>query len=132
MEGIAIEIATCMEQAARASGCLFDHYVAIGGGASSDLWLQILADVTDKPVFRSTTTEASALGAGMAAAKGVGWSPSIRDASEKMAGRILSRFEPDPRRVPLYRESREIQTELWPLVATWNRRLTEFSRRGAS
>jgi sugar (pentulose or hexulose) kinase len=132
MEGIAIEIATCMEQAAKASGSLFDHYVAIGGGASSDLWLQILADVANKPVFRSTTTEASALGAGMVAAKGAGWTGSIRNASEKMAGEILSRFEPAPRQVSLYRELRELQTELWPLVAAWNRRLTEFARRGAS
>ena len=129
LEGIAIEIAECMEQASRASGCPLDHYVAIGGGASSDLWLQILADVSAKPVLRSTTTEASALGAGMAAAKGAGWRRTIRECSEAMAGEIVSRFEPDPGRVALYRELRVLQTGLWPLVAQWNRELAAFARR---
>ena len=129
LEGIAIEIAHCMERASRASGCSYDHFVAIGGGATSDLWLQILADVSATPVFRSRTTEASALGAGMAAAKGAGWRRSIREASEAMAGEIVSRFEPEPGRRDRYRELRALQTELWPLVATWNRRLAEFARR---
>lgn len=72
MEGVAIEIALTMEAASVASGAPFDHYVAIGGGASSDLWTRILADVGARPVCRSTATEASSLGAAMAAAKGVG------------------------------------------------------------
>jgi xylulokinase len=130
LEGIAIDIAESVDQAARESGCALDHYVAIGGGASSDLWLRILADVSAKPVYRSTSTEASALGAGMAAAKGAGWSPTIRECSEAMAGEIVTRFEPDAPRVALYRELRALQTELWPLVSDWNRRLVEFARRG--
>lgn len=129
LEGIAFEIAVCMEQASRESGCALDHYVAIGGGAASDLWLQILADVSTKPVFRSTTAEASALGAGMAAAKGAGWRPSLREASEAMVGEIVSRFEPIAAHVERYRDLRAIYTEFWPLMASWNRRLAEFARR---
>ncbi len=120
-----------MEQASRKSGCALDHYVAIGGGAASDLWLQILADASAKPVFRSTTAEASALGAGMAAAKGVGWSPTLREASEAMAGEIVSRFEPIAANVERYRELRAIYTEFWPLMAAWNRRLAEFAPGGS-
>jgi len=129
LEGIALEIAICMEQASRESGRALDHYVAIGGGAASDLWLQILADASAKPVFRSTTAEASALGAGMAAARGAGWRPSLREASEAMAGDIVSRFEPIAAHVERYRELRAIYSEFWPLVAAWNRRLAEFARR---
>ncbi len=129
LESLAIEIAECMEQAARASASSLDHYVAIGGGASSDLWLQILADVSETPVLRLTTTEASALGAAMAAAKGAGWKPSLAETSLAMAGEVVARFEPEPGRAARYRELRAIQSSLWPQVAEWNRRLAAFAGR---
>ena len=46
---------------------------AIGGGARSNLWCGMIADATGLPVQRSTTVEASALGAGIVAAVGAGW-----------------------------------------------------------
>jgi hypothetical protein len=52
------------------------------------------------------------------------------DARGIVAGEIVTRFEPDAERVTLYRELRALQTELWPLVSDWNRRLVEFARRG--
>ena len=39
-----------------------EHYVAIGGGAKSDLWCQILADASGRDVKRLETVEASSLG----------------------------------------------------------------------
>ena len=74
-------------------------------------------------------TEASALGAAMAAAKGVGWFGGIEEAAEAMASATIRTFEPDARRVEVYRELRQIQAELWPLVSAWNRRLVEFAER---
>jgi sugar (pentulose or hexulose) kinase len=56
----------------------------MGGGAQSDLWCQIIADITDKPVFRATTTEAAALGAGILAATAVGCYANAREAAEEM------------------------------------------------
>ena len=129
LEGVAIEIAVTMEAASVASGVAIDHYVAIGGGASSDLWARILADAGARPVYRSTATEASSLGAAMAAAKGAGWYSTLKDSSLAMAATPTLAFEPDPRRVELYREFRQIHTDLWPLVGQWNRRLTAFAER---
>ena len=45
-----------------------------------------------------------------------------------MAGKTLAQFDPDPTRVSRYRELRELQTELWPLAAAWNRRLADFTQ----
>jgi xylulokinase len=126
LEGIALEQAQTTGEAAAATGPI-DHYVAIGGGAASDLWLQILADATARPVLRSATVEASALGAAMAAAKGAGWFPSIAEASAAMAGRPVSRFEPDGRRSARYAELLAVHAELWPTLAAWNRRLAAFT-----
>jgi len=45
------------------TGVAVAELVAIGGGAASDLWCDILAGVTGKAVLRSATVEASSLGA---------------------------------------------------------------------
>jgi len=65
--------------------------VALGGGSHSDLWPQIVADVCGIPVARSTTTEATCLGAGIMAATAAGWytaSPLGRADSRLRAARL--------------------------------------------
>lgn len=57
---------------------------AIGGGAKSTLWLQMIADATGLVVERSLTVEASALGAGIIAAAGAGWYEDSRSAARGM------------------------------------------------
>lgn len=54
---------------------------ALGGGAKSALWLQILADVTGLPVERPACSEAASLGAALLAAVGAGYFASIEDAA---------------------------------------------------
>jgi xylulokinase len=130
LEGLVLEQATCTLAVEQATGTRIDHFVAIGGGAASDLWVQILADATGRAVQRSETVEASSLGAAIAAAKGAGWTPSIAAATEAMAGRPTRSFEPDPKRQARYAELRAIHAELWPKVAEWNRRLGDFAAAG--
>ncbi len=77
-----------------ASGQSIDYYVAIGGGAGSPLWRQMLADASNKPVLITDTLEASALGAGMTAAFGAGWFSSIAEAAAQMAGHETQVIEP--------------------------------------
>ena len=127
LEGIALDLADAASRAVAATGVDIDHYVVIGGGASSDLWAQILADACARPIRRSTATEASSLGAAMAAARGARWFASFTEAAAAMASRTVRTFEPDPTRVARYAELRAIQTDLWPTLAAWNRRLAAFT-----
>ena len=60
LEGIALEVAAQTDKIAAATGGEIRQFSAIGGGSDSDLWLQILADASGRPVFRSTAREASA------------------------------------------------------------------------
>ena len=129
LEGIALEQAICTNKAEQATGSRIDRYVAIGGGAASDLWSQIIADATARPVQRSTTVEASSLGAAMAAAKGCGWFASFAEASAAMAGEITRTFEPDAKRVARYAELRAIYEDLWPTLSAWNARMAAFVER---
>jgi xylulokinase len=129
MEGVALEQANSSNSVAKVSGVPIEDFVAIGGGAASDLWAQILADATGRPVLRSATVEASSLGAAIAAAKGAGWYHTIADAAAAMAGQPVRTFEPDPKRAARYAELRALHAELWPQVASWNERLVSFAER---
>jgi sugar (pentulose or hexulose) kinase len=104
----------------------------VGGGAASDLWAQILADASGRTVVRSSTVEASSLGAAMAAAKGAGWFPTIAVASAAMAGEAVASFAPDAQTTLQYAELKAIHGELWPQLAAWNRRLSDFVERQAA
>ena len=53
-----------------------------GGGASSDLWLRIIADVIGLPVRIVGTAESAAHGAAMLAAVGAGAFDSVAEACE--------------------------------------------------
>jgi len=61
-----------------------DEIVFAGGASKGKLWCQILADVTGCKVKVPTVTEATALGAAMAAGVGVGVYESLVEASEKL------------------------------------------------
>jgi xylulokinase len=52
-----------------------------GGGAKSRLWRQIIANVTQKPVFTPRVTETTALGAAMMAAVGTGAFAGLEEAA---------------------------------------------------
>lgn len=130
LEGIALEQAMVTEQIARATSPI-THFVAIGGGAKSDLWCQILADATGRDVKRLDTVEASALGAACAAAKGAGWYASVPQAAAAMAGKPAKSFGPKTKAHRRYRELLSLHAELWPLVSRWNSRLAAFAN-GAS
>ncbi|MGH6884054.1 MAG: FGGY-family carbohydrate kinase, partial [Hypericibacter sp.] len=93
----------------------------------SNLWVQILADASGRPVKRSTTVEASSLGAAMVAAKGAGWFASINEASAAMASKPARTFEPDRARAARYAELLDIHASLWPALSDWNARLAAFT-----
>lgn len=83
LEALTAEISRGI-QAMAAEGLALERIRAIGGGAQSQLWLQMLADATGLPVERSLTVEASALGAGIVAAVGAGWFADFSTAASAM------------------------------------------------
>ena len=132
LEGVVLEQALASKRLQAASGLTIDHYVAVGGGAASDLWMQILADAAGVPVHRSTSKEASSLGAAIAAAMGCGWFRSFTEASTAMAGPVVGNFEPRPKEKAAYAELGEIYRELWPTLSSWNRKLARFVEQQAA
>lgn len=94
LEAITLEFARALHKM-RATGQPADRIFAIGGGAQNQLWLRMIADSTGLSVIRSLSNEASALGAGILAAVGVGWYPDFKIATAAMT-QSAGAIEPDP------------------------------------
>lgn len=116
LEGVAFNLATCVE-AFRASGAAVDRLDAIGGGAASDIWLQILADVWGATVRRRTIVEeANSLGAAVTAGVGVGLldfdvAPSLSD--------VTAEFDPDPARHAAYAQHHAQFLDVYSRLEPW-------------
>ena len=128
IEGITLDQVMATADLEIAASQHVSHYVAIGGGANSPLWRQMLADASGKPVHVSGTIEASALGAGMIAAFGAGWFGSITEAANAMAGET-TQVDPQPEQGATYRELLEIYRELYMATRDLNHRLVAFADR---
>jgi xylulokinase len=126
LEGITLTQAAATAAQEAATGRPVEHYVAIGGGARSALWRQMLADASGRPVRVSGTVEASALGAGMIAAYGAGWFGSIEEAAAAMAGETTE-VAPDPTTAERYAELSAIHAGLYDATAETSRRLVAFA-----
>ncbi|MBI2718623.1 MAG: xylulose kinase [Rhizobiales bacterium] len=126
LEGVALE-QTMMSDGVAAATAPIDHFVIMGGGAKSDLWCQIVADASGRPVKRLETVEASALGAAMAAAKAAQWFATVPEAAAAMAGRPARTFRPRTAAHRRYAELLAVYRDLWPQLSAWNARLTAFA-----
>jgi xylulokinase len=118
MEGETFYFVDSLE-ALRRLGISTAEFIATGGGARSDQWLQIKADILGAPFARPRITEGSVLGAALLAGLATG---VFRTPAEGVARfvRLERIFEPDPRRHELYRERhalyRRLFTDLHPLL----------------
>ena len=88
---------------------------ASGGGIRSPLWRQILADVLDAEIAIVQTEEGAAYGAGLLAAVGANWFPSVEDAC---AATVTAETSADPSELrPTYREAHARYRTLYPALA---------------
>jgi xylulokinase len=133
LEGVAFEQHLGTLGVEKALGQPVKRYIAIGGGAQSDLWCQIIADITGKPLFRAATTEAAALGAGILAAAAVGCYANAREASEGMTRILPQPIEPNAAHHAFYsRLFEEVYRPLFPTLQPYLDRLASISNPGAN
>jgi xylulokinase len=101
--------------ALRELGVDSSSFTATGGGAKSDKWLQIKADILGVPFIRPTITEAGVLGAAILA----GWGTGVYRSPAEGVKNIVRRdrvFEPDAARHAFYRERVALYRELLPAL----------------
>jgi xylulokinase len=128
LEGIAFEQCLNTRGVERVLGTRTRRFIAAGGGAQNDLWRQIVADITGIPVFRSTSQECAALGAGILAASAAGLHPDTRQAAQAMAHTEVQGTEPDSSRQAYYQQIyEEVYVNLFPALQKYLSRLTELT-----
>ncbi|MEN4042993.1 MAG: FGGY family carbohydrate kinase [Anaerolineaceae bacterium] len=128
LEGIGYELRLSVEGVETALQSPVEYLVATGGGAQSTLWLQIIADITGKSIFRSQTHETAALGAGILAAAGAGLFTSVACAAEAMSAIQPISTQPEPTRHARYtRLYEDVYRHLFPALQPYLKRLTELS-----
>jgi len=121
-EGVALNTRWMLEPFVRFVGKCSSAVTMVGGGAQSDLWCQVMADVTGCVIRQpEAPIQANALGAAFIGAAGVGALP-LRESSTLL--RIRRVYEPDVRHRTLYDERfatfREIHRRLRPLYQRLN------------
>lgn len=96
LEGIAMTMRGHMEAMEEALARKSSRLIVSGGGARSELFTQIVADVMGRPVERPAMTDAAGLGSAICAAVGLGAYGDFQTAVASMV-RPGERFEPNPR-----------------------------------
>jgi len=117
LEGVAFNLATCVN-AFREGGAVIETVDAIGGGAASDTWLQMFADIWGATIRRrSIVEEANSLGAAVTAGIAVGTIPSF-DAARDLST-VTASFEPDPTRHAAYTRAHERFLDAYGRLEPW-------------
>jgi xylulokinase len=96
-----------------ALGLAGEEVRVVGGGARSPLWLQIKADVMDRPVRPVLAEEPTALGAAMLAGVAGGSFADFDDAVERAVAIAPEQISPDPGRAGRYREGHDAYRRLY-------------------
>ncbi len=126
IEGLTLDSVFRTQNIEKETGLNVKEYLAIGGGANSKVWTQILADASGKNVLISDTVEASSLGAGMIAAFGAGWFSSIKEAANEMSGKTKL-IKPNLSNKKKYDELINIYQNVYSSNKKTNKQLVEFS-----
>jgi ribulokinase len=95
LEGISFALRHNIEAGMRGVATLDERLVVVGGASHSDLWMQIIADITGRPVFTIAEDVEASLGAAVLAAYGAG----LIDADTVRRGWVqpVHRASPEPR-----------------------------------
>lgn len=117
LEGVGFNLLTCID-AFRACGVQVEAMDAVGGGARSDTWLQILADIWGCVVRRrSVAGEGNSLGAAVTAGKAIGTISDLSAARDLST--VTAEFVPDPERHAGYRLEHERFTAAYEALRAW-------------
>ena len=112
LEGVAFALRDSLELMRRLNVDA-DETVAVGGGARSVIWRQILADVFGVPVVTMAPSGGAPYGAAVLAAVGSRDFASVEEACRAWL-RPLDRMEPNPVAMSVYGEAYERYKRLYP------------------
>jgi ribulokinase len=102
MEGVALGTAIILQRMEE-GGVFIDEIIACGGATKSDLWMQILADVTGKRMTVTEEQQSVSLGSAIAATVASGIYKDLQQAADEMV-RVQTVIEPNMNVHEIYKE----------------------------
>lgn len=114
MEGVTYEIMTNIEHL-EGFGIHPEKLIATGGGASSDVWLQIKADILNRPVTSLSAKEAGACGTCMMVCVALGIFKNLEEA-KKYFVKENKTFYPNPENVDIYKKYYKAYKQIYKAV----------------
>lgn len=127
LEGIVFSIHESVE-IFRNYGKTIDTVISIGGGAKSDLWLQIQADVFNAKVVKLQNEQGPGMGAAMIAAAGLGWFPSLKECAEVFIKKDKE-YEPNQENVERYKEYYHVYKDVYPRTVAINHEIFDLKQK---
>ncbi|MFM9435190.1 ribulokinase [Janthinobacterium sp. CG_23.3] len=114
LEGVTFALKHNIDAGAKGAQSLDDKLIVVGGAAHSDLWMQIIADVTGYPVYTIAENVEAALGAALLAALGTGL--VTPRAARRGWITLVPRAVPDAAAGAVYRRGFALYRELYPAL----------------
>ncbi len=112
MEGVVFALKDSLEIVAQL-GVDCRKIIASGGGAKSDVWLQIQADIFEREVYKSASDEQASLGAAITAAVGTGYFENFETACEQCVNQPQKVFYPKHENVAIYHKAYPIFRDIY-------------------
>ena len=112
MEGVGFALKDCLSVLLEA-GARCDRIIAAGGGARSDVWLQIQADIFERDVYRNASKEQACLGAAITAAVGAGEFENFETACARCVDAPVEVFHPNAENASIYRKAYPIFRDIY-------------------
>jgi xylulokinase len=128
LEGVAYEFALYMSQLTR-KGQTYGEARAIGGGARSATWVQILADVLGLPYVRLQREEFAAYGSALLAGHGIGLFSDLAATAERFT-EVKDRFLPREEIHNAYLPLVDLYRRVLEAVEDFSYQLLEFASGG--
>lgn len=114
LEGVAFGLRDSLE-VARSLGIQIERTKICGGGAKSDLWKRIIANVMNIKVDILENEEGPSYGSAILAAVGCGEFASVEEASKKLV-KIIDTVEPEEELAHKYEEKYQIFRKFYPAL----------------
>lgn len=123
LEGVTYEIRQCSDTF-REVGHPVHEFRCSGGGAKSEVWMQIKADIMNAEMTVPEVSEAGCLGMALLAGTAVGVYSTLAE-GVRTAVKVTRRYQPDPKRAAIYDENMEIYKDLYPTLKGLAHRIAE-------
>ena len=118
MEGVVYEMYLNM-QALKGSGIRFEKIHATGGGAHSEQWMQMKADILNLPIVALKTVDAGTVGSAMLTGIAIGIFQDLQDAADHMVEEMKT-YEPRAKMhekyMKLYENYKSVYQAVRPLM----------------